>query len=201
MNEEKMKVYFIAPISGRDNYSKYHKRIISILEKQGLEVIDPVSDLTKSELEEFSKSEFRDYQARAQNAIKDADFFVAECSVSAATVGYEIGFAIFNSKPTLVLRHEKEGSLGHPFSGNSSKLLTLADYNEKTLEKKIKSFLRKAEKGIFVKRLPIEFTQNQVDYVEYRQSDTPKRKSFNAAVRQIIDETSEKDKKYQEILD
>ncbi|MEK6828108.1 MAG: ATPase, T2SS/T4P/T4SS family, partial [Nanoarchaeota archaeon] len=71
---------------------------------------------------------------------------------------------------------------------NPSKLVTLVEYTEKNLKAKLEQFMKKAKKGIFVKRLPIEFTHNQVEYVEYRQRSDGKKKSFNATVREIIED-------------
>lgn len=197
----KKTIFFVAPISGRDKYGKYYDKITSFFKKKGFDIIDASDDFTLTDLNSFTKDDLRNYYVSYQNTIKEADYFVSESSVSSASVGYEIRFAVANNKPTLVLRREDEAQPGPPLSGNPSKLLSYAEYNDKNLEKKLESFLKKAEKGIFVKRLPIEFTHNQVEYVTYRQFSAGVKRSFNAIVREIIEEARAKDKKYKETMD
>ncbi len=189
-------VLFAAPISGREKYGEYYKQIIDIFNALGCIVLNSYEDLTKNTLSTLTKEDLKKYYLEYEQQLKDADFFVAECSVSSATIGYEIRSAISYNKPTLVLRHESEATAGPPLAGNPIKLVTSVTYNQKNLKNRVTQFIKKAEKGIFVKRLPIEFTQSQVEYVEYRQRSGGIKKSFNATVRDIIEYSREHDAEF-----
>ncbi len=183
----KGKVYFVAALIAKNEYGKYWQKIADTFRDLGYEVWDDVNNISADEARQYSKEQITDYFKEVQKRIKDADIFVAEESHSSSSIGYEIGYAMGNNKPCLVLRMDHLSPSGAPLRGNPSKLLSYVNYNPQNLERRIKQFEKKARKGIFVKRLPIEFTQNQVEYVMYRQTAGPKKKSFNSAVREIID--------------
>jgi len=201
MNKVINTAYFIASLQGKDKWGKNYNKIYEILKSQDLEVSYPIKDVSKDEILNLSDDEFKDYLVKNQKSIKESDVFVAEVTPSSSNVGYEVGFAVAHAKPVLLLRHESADVHTAPtFRGNPSKLLTLSYYNEENLEQKIRSFLKKAKKGIFVKRLPIEFTQDQVEYVQYRQG-IGTRQSFNATIRQVVDEAALNDEDYKAFSD
>ena len=198
VKKSKGSVYFVASLMGKEEFGKQYQLIADAFRDLGYEVWDDVNKISFDEAKAFTKEEITKYFSQVQKKIKQADIFVAEESQHSSAIGYEIGFAVGNNKPALVLRLDHLSPPGAPFRGNPSKLLNYVRYNEKNLKRKIEQFIRKAEKGLFVKRLPIEFTQNQVEYVEYRQISGDKKTSFNAAVRALIDEVESKDEKYKE---
>lgn len=190
--------YFTASHRSEDKNGRSYEDIASVLTKLNINTYDKATTITNTDLQKMGKDKLEEYYKESLRQLKSADVFIAEVSTSSSTIGYEIALAIESAKPTLLLRSETIESLpGAPLVANPSKLITFSYYNEKTLESKIKTFLRKAEKGIFVKRLPIEFTQAQVEYVQYCQG-IGARRSFNATVRQIIDEALSKDKTYKD---
>ncbi len=190
--------YFVASVQGKENWDSQYQLIANILAKLKCDVSTTMLELTQKDIEKMNDEQFKSHLLDSQRYIKDNDIFIAEVSSSSSHVGYEVGYAVAHAKPVLLLRHDTASHHTAPaFRGNPSKLVTLSMYNEKNLESKIKAFLRKAEKGIFVKRLPIEFTQGQVEYVQYRQG-IGARKSFNATIRQLIEEAMAKDKVYKD---
>ncbi|MFC1722058.1 nucleoside 2-deoxyribosyltransferase [Patescibacteria group bacterium] len=195
---DKRIVYFVASLVGKEEYGVYYKQIAKVFSDLGYEVWDDVNHISPDEARLYTKKQIINYFSDVQKRIKKADIFVAEESQPSTSIGYEIGYAVGNNIPSLVLRLDHLSAPGAPFRGNQAKILSYMRYNKKNLRKKVEQFLRKAQKGIFVKRLPIEFTQEQVDYVEYRQISTTRKKSFNACIREIIEESMSKDKKYSE---
>lgn len=194
-------VYFVGSVSSKEKYGDRYKQIEQVFKDLNYEVYAPVNDANLKEIHTNSREEHVKFYKEVQKKIKESDVFVAEISVSSSSIGYEIGFAVAINKPVLLLRSDEKGTPpGSPLLGNPSKLVTLLEYNSSNLEKKIKSFIRKAEKGIFVKRLPIEFTHNQVEYIEFRQGRGVERQSFNSAVREIVDQARDDDAKFKKFL-
>lgn len=188
----KRKVYFVASLVAKEEYGDIFQEIAKIFKHLGFILWDDVNKISSDEARKYSSKEIKDYYISVQKRIKEADIFVAELSRPSSAVGYEIGYAVANDKPVLILRSDKLNTeLGAPLRGNPSRLLTIFKYNKYNLKERIKSFLKKAEKGIFVKRIPIEFTQEQVDHIQIRQKKD-KKPSFNSTVRAIILEDIER---------
>lgn len=186
--ENKRKVYFVASLVAKDEYEWAFKEIAQIFRDLGYIVWDDVNKVSADEARSYDNKEIKEYYQSVQKRIKEADIFVAELSKPSSSVGYEIGFAVANDKPSLVLRSDKlKTEPGAPLRGNPSKHLNIMKYNKYNLKERIQSFLKKAERGIYIKRVPVEFTQDQLDHIQYRQKNE-KKSSFNATVRMIIDE-------------
>ena len=194
-------VYFVAAFGGKEKYGESYQAIAETFRDLGYEVWDAINNIDAEEAKSYTKAQITEYFKDIQRKIRKADLFVAEESVHSSAVGYEIGYAMGLNKPCLVLRRDTLSLSGAPLRGNPSKLLSYVRYGDKDLKKKIMQFEKKASKGIFVKRLPIEFTQNQVDYVQYRQTSGDRKKSFNSAIREIVDKTRYHDKKYHDTLE
>jgi hypothetical protein len=186
MSNKKRTAYFVSALASRSKFLPIFQKIADHLREKGFEVWDDVNKVTLEQARSFTDNEIKKYFTEVEKRIRNCDIFVAEISHNSLSVGYEIGYAIARSKPALILKTEELRSegLGAPIRGNASKLINVHYYDEQNLTKEIDKFLRKAEKGIFVKRLPIEFTQEQVDHVQRMQLETGK--SFNAVVRDII---------------
>lgn len=193
-NKRTRSAYFVAPLYAKKKLDSVYQNISKILKLEGYQVHDDVNKVSAQEAREMSENAITRYFTKVEKLIRQSDIFVAELTEPSPSVGYEIGYAIANYKPVLILRDKNmPGNLGAPFRANSGKLITVAKYGDTdSLTNSIKRFLKKAEKGIFVKRLPIEFTKNQVDYVESLKAKYNQR-SFNSTVRLIIDSSIEKD--------
>ena len=196
VNSDKRCAYFVASMVGKEKYGEFYIKISKLLKDRGYEVWDDINQTNPVDEWEKGNEEISKYFSKVLRKIRDCDIFVAEESHPSSAIGYEIGYAVGNSRPVLILRQENVPGPGVPFRGNPSKLLNVVTYNEDNLESQLDKFIKKAEKGIFVKRLPIEFTGRQVDYVEERQNRAIK-KSFNATVREIIEEAIVADESYE----
>ncbi len=190
MSKHKKRIYFVAVLAKKEIYGEYYKRIVKILEDYGYTVDDDVNHISHKEALAFSESKIGRYFTKVQKLIRNCDIFVAESTAPSPSVGFEVGLAVSYSKPVLILRQDTvEFSLGAPFRAHKNKI-TVLHYNDKNLKQQIRKFLKKAERGIFIKRLPIEFTQRQLDYIENLKSKYNQR-SFNSTVRLIIDKSIE----------
>jgi len=188
----KRKVYFVASLAAKDEYAWAFKEIAQVFRNKGYIVWDDVNKVTAEEAQKYNDKEIREYYQTVQKRIKEADIFVAELSKPSSSVGYEIGYAVANDKPSLVLRSDKlKTEPGAPLRGNPSRHLNIFKYNKYNLTERIESFLKKAERGIFVKRVPVEFTQNQLEHIQKRQK-LEKKPSFNSTVRLIIEKDIDK---------
>lgn len=190
-----IKVYFVGSLATSPDKREIYKRIANIFEDNDCEVWDDVNHITPEGAQAFTDKEIKEYQIGIETRIRNCDIFVAEISKPSSSIGYEMCYALTHNKPTLLLRDGSlKTKLGAPLRGNPSKLLHIGKYTNSDLEKKILTFLRKARKGIFVTRTPIDFTQEQVDYIKERQEEGTKRKSFASTVRKIIQESIENKK-------
>lgn len=188
MKKNEKRAYVIASLKGKAEHGAAYETISKILQSNGYEVWDDFNHMSWEETQEKTEEEMKKYYVEVQRKIRKADIFVAEISKASSSVGYEIGYAVANSKPTLLLRHEEApGGLGVSFRGNSAKVVTILDYDLENLDRQIEKFLKKVDKGIFVKRLPVDFTQEQVDFIEKIRKNSKEKKSFNAVVRDLID--------------
>jgi nucleoside 2-deoxyribosyltransferase len=186
MKKDSKRAYFVAVLAERDKYGHYYKKIAQVLRSKGYHVDDDVNKVTYKEALAYSDQKISKYFTKVEKLIRNCDIFIAESTAPSPSVGYEVGLAASQGKPVLILRHESvDHGLGAPFRANKNKIIVL-HYNENNLEKQVNKFLKKAEKGIFVKRLPIEFTQEQADFVEELKKKYNQR-SFNSTVRMIID--------------
>ncbi len=183
--------YFVAPLYAKNKMGDIYQEVAAILSDNGFDVHDDVNKVSIEEARNMSDQEIATYFTQVEKLIRQSDIFVAELTEPSPSVGYEIGYAIANSKPVLILRDENaEGILGAPFRANSSKLITIVKYNEDNLKHEMEKFIRKAERGIFVKRLPIEFTEEQVNFIDKLQKKYNQR-SFNSTIRMVIDKAIE----------
>ncbi len=75
--------------------------------------------------------------------ILQADMFVAEMSRASQTLGFQLSFALANTKPSLYLYHA--GTMSEPGSilrNNPSRLLKIKDYDKSTYTDILDSFVR-----------------------------------------------------------
>lgn len=198
-DSKKKKVYFVASLAAKGQYGWAYKEIAKAFRDKGFEVWDDVNNIDEAQAKSLSKQEITKYYTKIQSRIKKADIFVAEASKPSLAVGYEIGVAVMYGKPTLILRSEElQNEPGAPLRGNNSKLVILLKYGKDNIKNQVNIFLKRVSKGIFTKRLAMQFTEGQVQYVEFRRKEggSPV-KTFNGIVREIIDETAVADPNYE----
>lgn len=195
---EKPIAYFVAPLFAKEEYGYIYKRIAEILKKNNYFVWDDVNKITANEARAMNEQEIRSYFIEAEKRIRRADIFVSELSETSASIGYEVGLAVAYLKPILILRSDKlRNNLGAPFRAADKTKLFITKYNQKNLETQIERFLRKAQKGIFVKKLLVRFTQGHVNYFNYLQNQLRKR-PFTTIIREIVDKAIVEDEEYQQ---
>jgi nucleoside 2-deoxyribosyltransferase len=192
MEGKDKKAYFVGVLAQKHIYGEYYKKIAAFVRKLGYEVYDDVNHIEHKEALSFTDEKISKYFTKVESLIRNCDIFIAESTAPSPSIGYEVGLAASFGKPVLILRKDTVDTiLGAPFRANKNKIMIL-HYNDSNLESQIKKFLKKAERGIFVKRLPIEFTQEQIDFVEDFKKKYNQR-SFNSTVRMIIDKAIEQD--------
>jgi nucleoside 2-deoxyribosyltransferase len=193
LKENYNKAYFVAPLYAKPRLTDAYKKIAEVLTKNQYEVHDDVNKISPEEAKQMNKEAISRYFRKVEMLIRQCDIFIAELTEPSPSVGYEIGYAVANSKPVLILRSDDAtGMLGAPFRANAGKQIKIANYKDlKSLEKEIEKFLHKAESDIFIRRLPIEFTKSQIDYLETTKKKENQR-SINSTVRLIIERDRER---------
>lgn len=186
MSENKLSAYFVASLVGKDKYGDSYQQIADIVRKYGYEVYDDVNTISLQDAINRSPEEIEEYwkQTAARN-IDKSDIFIAEITEKSTAIGVEIGMAVSEYKPTLLLRRDTNKTpLSAPFIALGSRL-TVKTYNPKNLEKKINSWLQRVDEGIVAKYMNIGFSEFDDRVVEYIK-EKYKMKSFALAIRQIV---------------
>lgn len=138
--ENKIRVYFLASITGKKLYFDYYKEIIRLLKKYNCEVEEYVSTCTKdSLLAQTTEERIRDHK-KLQRAAKKADLIVAEASYPSTSAGYEIARALDWEKPVLVL-YSEDAECPTILKGRMSDKFLLESYNKENLGEVIKGAL------------------------------------------------------------
>lgn len=98
-----MKIGFLAPIQGSNQYGDVYLSIVSFLEKKGHDVVHPLG-VTEDTIQVWNSSKrdafFKDYYQRASKS----DLILAECSFPCITTGFEIAGAIQQGKDIVILK-------------------------------------------------------------------------------------------------
>lgn len=75
--------------------------------------------------------------------ITQADMFIAEMSRASQTLGFQLSFALTNTKPSLYLYHTgTKSEPGGILRNNPSRLLKIKDYDKSTYANVLDSFIR-----------------------------------------------------------
>lgn len=99
----------------------------------------------------------------------NSEAYIAEMSVASQTLGFQIAFALNNTKPCLYLYHAStRGRPGMPLADNPSRLLKIAEYNESTLDERLKAFLIYAQKQLSTARTSFMSTQEIDQFLNQR---------------------------------
>jgi nucleoside 2-deoxyribosyltransferase len=123
-----MKIYFACSITGGREFEGVYQSIVGALGREGHQV--PNGHLAESGIgaREAVLSP-REVYARDVAWILEADVLIAEVSVPSHGVGYEVGFALENRKPTLALYQEGR-KVSKMITGNPHALLQVRFYHE-----------------------------------------------------------------------
>ena len=137
-----MKIYFSGSIAGGRKYLDVYKKIVAYIKKQGHQVltdhiiIDNIFDF------ENKLSPQKIYE-RDIKFLNECDVVIAEVSNPSLGVGYEVCYALEHQIPTLCI-FQSDIFISRMIVGNTSPYLTLFEYeSEKTLLKRIVTFLQK----------------------------------------------------------
>lgn len=198
-----MRVYFTCSTAEFNKYRNQYFKIRSLL-------VDNKYVLTRDWLPHTEKrlqagdTEVRDikeiYQACIQ-AIRNADLVIIEDTVSNFSTGHQITVALQLRKPTLVLwQGKKYRQFKQMFiHGIDSDILEVAEYDEVTLPKIIRAFIKKYSKAHEKNRFHLVLENNERMYVDWAQFKYGK--SRTQIIRKGLKKTIEADKEYQEYLE
>ena len=137
-----MNIYFACSITGGRADEPIYQQIVAFLQARGHEV--PTALLASSDVIQLEVIvDPVDVYRRDTGWINGCDLLIAEVSTPSHGVGYEIGFALHQSKPVLCL-HRKDTSVSKMITGNRDPNLTVLAYASETeLIEKLQGYLLK----------------------------------------------------------
>jgi hypothetical protein len=184
---KKKTAYFVAAMMGKEEYGQYYQQAADIIKEYGYTVYDDVNNYSIEFILNRSDRDTEKYwKLSAMKNIYNSDIFVADITKSSTSIGVEMGLAISDYKPTLLLRHESVKShLPVPLIAMNSKV-TVIDYSEENMSIQIVKWLKKVEEGEVTKFMNVGFTKKQISFIEYLQK-RERIKSFALALRLILD--------------
>lgn len=143
-----MKVYFGAPIRGKNTFEENYKKIFNEIKKMGYSLIDDEiitipPDKFFSQLNKGGDKSNSELYEKNIELINKADINVFECSFRSTTVGFMINQSLEFRKPTIIL-YLKE-FLPHFFLGIKHDKLIANEYDDQNLNTVIKKCLIKAQ--------------------------------------------------------
>lgn len=186
MKKNKRTAYFVGSFEGKKLYDKNFQKIAKVVSDYGYTLFDDINHITFKDARKRSEREVERYwKNEAVKKINKADIFIGEITEKSTSIGIEIGMAVSNYKPTLLLQSDNKTSPPPiPLRALKSKV-TVKSYNLKNVEQKITTWLKRVDKGIITKFMNIGFSKEQVDLIEFIQ-ETENIKSFALTVRSII---------------
>jgi hypothetical protein len=100
-----MKIFFLAPVQGKDALEDNYRFIVKQMESLGHKVESSVLfNTTKKQLDEWEGSEsLQTFQKQIVDKIKDCDVLVIEITHQRVSTGYWISLALELGKPTVAL--------------------------------------------------------------------------------------------------
>lgn len=145
--KETLNVHFIAPKSNLAEEIKYFRIIVEAIHKRGHSLAKDWLEPGYLRYTHKQPDEVIDWSASCRaniEAIPPCDVVIAEISTKSFGVGYQVGLAVSQKKPTLLLRREgvsKEAFLG----GLDNSYVYKAEYTTKNIDQIIGDFLEKDE--------------------------------------------------------
>jgi len=145
-----MKVYFVASSTGIKKYLKQYRLIIKIVRQLGHQVID---DWVEKEVAAQKKETPRlkslreSIFQRSVKAMMTSDAVIAEISVPAGSVGYQIAFALDHDIPVLCLcLKDREKYIPSMIKTNPSQNLIIRLYTQSSLLKTLTDYFQSLPK-------------------------------------------------------
>lgn len=186
-----MTIYFVGSISGKDKFQKNYEAIVSFLKKNGHEVLDQTTNVSKQDVYNFSEGKKVEQYQKIKSWISRADLIVVEISNPSIGLGHEISIALEKGKPVIALYCV--GDPGHFIEGNNSEKLLVVKYDLLNLTEVIGNaldFVISHQDSRFNLMLPPEIVQhlNQVS----EQKHIPK----SVYIRDLIISDMNKDHKF-----
>jgi hypothetical protein len=194
-------VYFEGSIAGKQTYGENYERIIKSLRDHGCDVNELIFQVTLEEARSRTREECKRIYSDILQKIRKSDIFVADMTYSSPSLAMLIQDAIYRfNKPVLMLVFDqKEGKRGVPFTGNTSKLLTMKEYSFSNLDKIIEDFLRKVKYKILSNRISIRLPAEIDEYLEYKKIET-KEVSKNQTLLNLLEDLIENDSGFQRFV-
>lgn len=187
-----MKIFFTASLSGKDKYITNYEKIVTILKKNGYDLVS--NHVLESEKELVSKESLEErqkYQKKFHQWINKADIVVAEISYPSTGVGYQLTHSLEKGKPVLALYTEDKVPVA--LLGEPSDKLIMAPYSIDKLESVLIDLLNDAQKQMDV-RFNFFISPKIGAYLDW----ISKYKKFPRAVflRRLIEEHMKRNKEY-----
>lgn len=178
-----MKVFYAAAIGGSSQTldKSRSKEIPELLTKKGhmvnIYLYDPSDPDRDGAFDSVSKQ------------IIEADVFIGEMSRASQTLGFQLSFALSNSKPCLYLYNKStKGKPGAYLNELPNRLLKIKSYDNRSLEYVIDNFLEFAEDQFASSRTSFMSTKNIDRYITTRANQLGVSKG--EVIRQILDRAS-----------
>lgn len=188
-----MTVHFIAPKTNLKDEIGYFQAIVEAIHKRGHPLARDWVEPAYLRLVNSSPEEVIDWSSfcRANiESIAQADMVIAEISTKSFGIGYQVGLAVSQKKPTLLLRREgisKEaflGGLDHPY-------VQKKEYTKETIDKIVGTFLEQEDEQSMDIRFNL-FIDRKIDNYLKRvsiQEGKTKAEIVRERLRREIDET------------
>ncbi|MDD2807612.1 MAG: hypothetical protein PHW95_03780 [Patescibacteria group bacterium] len=198
-----MRIYFTADNQAEERLQKNFSKIIEILTASGVLIM---SNLVDRSVSGFSSQDLEKINQSGEVLIERMDALVIEGSRTVPESGYLIAIALTHQKPILYLVEKgkllNKNLLHLQKDKNTSRLLTLANYNEKSLGSVITEFLENVEKGEGREVPTIKFTLRITSRIErYLQWKTHNTKISKADfLRHKIEDLIDADEAYQKFI-
>lgn len=133
-----MKVYFTAPLEGKEQYKEEYSLIVDTLKNHGAHVRS-IFDSSIGLTDQSSIDKNKAYE-KINRLLKGADLVVAEISYPSVRVGYEISAALAAGKPVLALR--LAGTRTNVLEGHPDEKFKMEEYEKKTLDPLLEKWLK-----------------------------------------------------------
>lgn len=139
-----MKIYFSAPLAGREELDKNYKAIVNVLKEWGHNVVaDHVLKEDSAKLESVTDSYRFQYYKRMVKWISESDLIVAELSHPSGSIGHEVTIALEKDKPVIALYFKGRGP--QILLGIKSDKLQIVKYDLDNLKIQLEKALSKSK--------------------------------------------------------
>lgn len=183
-----MKIFFEASLSGKTEYEKNYKEIISVIEKSGHTLIQStLFERNPQDVAVETSKQAEEWYKNLKKWVNDCDVAVFEVSYSSTGVGHVVSVALNAGKPVIAL-HVKER---HPFVLETipSDKMQVIDYSLQNLPEKLNDALAFAS-GLVDTRFNFFISPKISNYLDW----VSKKKRLPRAVylRRLIEEEMKK---------